>query len=65
MPAVHLHHADLLSAAAGRYFGSAAAAEGKLPFPAGFEAVGVVAAAAPDVQVRSRSAAGHANALLR
>ncbi|EFN55092.1 hypothetical protein CHLNCDRAFT_134990 [Chlorella variabilis] len=35
---------------AGRYFGSTAAAEKKLPFEAGFEAVGVVAAAAPDVQ---------------
>lgn len=33
-----------------RYFGSTAAAEKKLPFEAGFEAVGVVAAAAPDVQ---------------
>lgn len=34
---------------AGRYFGSKAAAEKRLPFEAGFEAVGVVAAAAPDV----------------
>lgn len=34
---------------AGRYFGSTATAEAKLPFPAGFEAVGAVAAAAPDV----------------
>ena len=33
-----------------RYFGSTAAAEKKLPFPAGFEAVGVVAAVAPGVQ---------------
>ncbi len=29
---------------AGRYFGSSAAAEARLPFDAGFEAVGVVAA---------------------
>lgn len=36
---------------AGRYFGSPAAAEARLPFPAGFEAVGVVAAAAPGVQL--------------
>ncbi|KAL4452074.1 hypothetical protein ABPG75_007736 [Micractinium tetrahymenae] len=34
---------------AGRYFGSKAAAEKRLPFEAGFEAVGVVAAAAPGV----------------
>ncbi|PSC71056.1 zinc-binding alcohol dehydrogenase domain-containing 2 [Micractinium conductrix] len=34
---------------AGRYFGSKAAAEKRLPFDAGFEAVGVVAAAAPGV----------------
>lgn len=33
-----------------RYFGSTAAAEAKLPFPAGFEAVGVVSAAADDVR---------------
>ncbi|KAL4437515.1 hypothetical protein ABPG77_003496 [Micractinium sp. CCAP 211/92] len=34
---------------AGRYFGSTKAAEKRLPFEAGFEAVGVVAAAAPGV----------------
>jgi hypothetical protein len=33
-----------------RYFGSVAAAEKRLPFDAGFEAVGVVAAAAPGVE---------------
>ena len=33
-----------------RYFGSTKVAEAKLPFEAGFEAVGVVAAVAPDVQ---------------
>lgn len=43
----------LPATAAGRYFGSTQAAQAKLPFPAGFEAVGVVAAAAPDVQVRA------------
>lgn len=42
---------SLLATAAGRYFGSTQAAQAKLPFPAGFEAVGIVAAAAPDVQV--------------
>jgi len=36
--------------AARRYFGSAAEAEKRLPFDAGFEAVGVVAAVGPDVE---------------
>lgn len=35
---------------AGKYFGSQAAAEKRLPFAAGFEAVGVVAAVGPGVQ---------------
>lgn len=34
---------------AGRYFGGGAAAEARLPFDAGFEAVGVVAAVGPGV----------------
>ncbi len=34
---------------AGRYFGGAAAAEKRLPFDAGFESVGVVAALGPGV----------------
>lgn len=33
-----------------RYFGSTAEAERRLPFDAGFEAVGVVAAVGPDVE---------------
>ena len=40
----------LASLCVSRYFGSTKVAEAKLPFEAGFEAVGVVAAAAPDVQ---------------
>ena len=35
---------------AGRYFGSAEVAAKRLPFDAGFESVGAVAAAGPDVQ---------------
>ena len=34
---------------AGRYFGGGAAAEARLPFDAGFESVGVVAAVGPGV----------------
>lgn len=38
---------------AGRYFGGAAAAEKRLPFDAGFESVGVVAALGPGVSGES------------
>ncbi len=42
-------NASDLNYTAGRYFGSAAAAEKRLPFDAGFESVGVVAALGPGV----------------
>ena len=41
-----------------RYFGSTAEAERRLPFDAGFEAVGVVAALGPEVEGKHRSVLG-------
>lgn len=42
---------------AGRYFGGGAAARERLPFDAGFESVGVVAALGPGVSGQMRSVA--------
>eukprot|EP00887_Chlorella_sp_A99_P002267 scaffold10.g2267.t1 len=48
----------------GRYFGSRAAAEAQLPFAAGFESAGVLAAAADDVAGSGAAAVGQAVATM-